>query len=398
MQYPEYVKIAIERLYESGECAYIVGGSVRDMLLGCTPHDYDITTSALPQKTAEIFSDMNVIETGLAHGTVTVVCLGQPLEITTFRIDGEYTDCRHPDEVRFTRKLECDLSRRDFTVNAMAYNQSEGLVDIFGGRDDLDAHIIRAVGDAEQRFEEDALRILRAFRFCAQLDFEIHTDTLRAAKKKAQNLRFVARERVANEFLRLICSPAAARALHLMSVAGVLEYVLGEDLPDSALFDLLLKMPQRDYARLGLLLSGHDAQSARDILNSLRASNKLKTGTLAVLNGCRYEVATPTDARHLLARCGIYAPEAALVGELLGICASGAYELTLREQSKPHSLRDLGINGKDLAAMGVSGKQIGRILEAILAEVIEHPEINTRDGLLALARQYTEGNGVWKNT
>ncbi len=388
MQYPSSVQIIIDRLYANGESAYIVGGSVRDMLLGGTPHDFDITTSSLPQRTAEIFSDMRLISTGLKHGTLTVICQGEAIEITTFRIDGIYTDSRHPDRVEFTRDIALDLSRRDFTVNAMAYNKSEGLLDLFGGENDLRARIIRAVGDADTRFEEDALRILRAFRFCAQLDFDIAPDTLEGARRKAHKLEFVARERIANEFLRLICSSAAPRALHLMRQTGVLKYVIGEQLPDSALFDVICKMPPEPCARLSVLLCGFEREHAAQILTSLRASSKLKTSTLAIAVGCKSAVAAPADARRLIANCGIYAPHAAMLGEILGISPDGAYQITLHEQSKPHSLAELKINGKDIATLGVRGKQIGSILKRILAAVIEQPELNERDTLLSLAEQF----------
>ena len=176
---PEYAESVLERLEQNGEEAYIVGGSLRDSLLGKAASDYDVATSALPERTLEIFSDYRVIATGLKHGTVTVMSDGKPIEVTTFRVDGGYSDSRHPDSVSFTRSIEEDVSRRDFTVNAMAYSQRRGLVDLFGGRDDLAKGIIRAVGDPERRFDEDALRIMRAFRFSAQLDFEIEEKSLR---------------------------------------------------------------------------------------------------------------------------------------------------------------------------------------------------------------------------
>ena len=168
---PEYVGEIFARFSRFGEEAYIVGGSLRDALLGITPNDFDIATSATPEKTIELFSDKRVIETGLKHGTVTVIFDGEPVEITTFRVDGGYTDSRRPDSVSFTRSIEDDLSRRDFTVNAMAFNDERGIVDVFGGRDDLKARVIRAVREPELRFSEDALRIMRAFRFSAQLGY-----------------------------------------------------------------------------------------------------------------------------------------------------------------------------------------------------------------------------------
>ena len=181
---PEQVNSILETLQKSGYEAYVVGGCVRDALLGREPHDWDITTSALPEQVRDEFS--RTIDTGLKHGTITVMCGGTGYEVTTFRVDGVYEDGRHPKEVTFTRSLREDLKRRDFTINAMAYNAGEGLVDLFGGREDLENGIIRAVGDPIQRFSEDALRIMRAFRFSAQLGYEIEPGTLSACSQLAR--------------------------------------------------------------------------------------------------------------------------------------------------------------------------------------------------------------------
>ena len=222
---PEHVRGIMDRIEDAGHEAFAVGGSLRDALLGIPPHDWDVTTSALPDTVASLFPDKHVIPTGLQHGTVTVVADGDPIEITTYRVDGEYTDSRRPDAVRFTTSIEDDLSRRDFTVNAMAYSDVRGLVDLFGGRADLEGKIIRAVGDPEKRFTEDALRIMRAFRFSAQLDFEIEKDTLEAALKLRKRLKNIAKERIGSEFMRLLSSSAASRSLTLMGE------VLGEIIP-----------------------------------------------------------------------------------------------------------------------------------------------------------------------
>ena len=202
---PEFVKKALIRTNEAGEEAFIVGGCVRDILMGKTPHDWDITTSAKPEKTKEIFSSFKTVDTGLKHGTVLVLIDGEPLEITTYRIDGEYTDCRHPDSVSFTSDIENDLSRRDFTVNAMAYNDEKGLVDLFGGEDDIRNKIIRCVGDADKRFNEDALRIMRALRFSSTLGFTIESETKKAILKNRELLNNVAKERISTELLKLLC-------------------------------------------------------------------------------------------------------------------------------------------------------------------------------------------------
>ena len=204
---------ALALLRGAGYEAWIVGGCVRDALLGLAPKDYDLATSALPEQTKAVFAGRPVVETGLRHGTVTVLLEGEPLEITTYRVDGAYSDARHPDEVTFTRSLREDAARRDFTINAMAYAPGAGLQDFFGGREDLARGLIRAVGTAEQRFREDALRILRALRFAAVLDFTLEGETDRAARACAPLLAGVSAERVSGELGKLLCGKAAGRVL-----------------------------------------------------------------------------------------------------------------------------------------------------------------------------------------
>ena len=385
MTYPPYIDKIICRLEQAGESAYIVGGSVRDMLLGIQPHDYDVTTSALPQKTAELFSDMHVIETGIKHGTVTVVFEGRPVEITTFRIDGGYTDSRHPDSVSFTDRIEEDLSRRDFTVNAMAYNCKSGIVDPFGGREDLSARRLRAVGDPALRFSEDALRIMRLFRFSAQLGFDIHKTTLEGAISRAEGLGSIARERIGNEFVKLITSPAPQRPLELMAKHGIFNHVLDGHIHAPRLINALDKCIGKDILCLAALLFDVDKEKASHILRELRCSGKQITGTLAIITGAKCTVSSPTDARRLIANTGIYAPYAARLSELLGISPEGAELVTVRQQNTPCSLRDLKINGKDVASLGARGKLIGEVLDRIMNQVIDNPDLNQRQILLDIA-------------
>lgn len=385
--YPNYVQDIIDRLENSGESAYIVGGSLRDILLGIQPHDYDVTTSALPLRTLEIFSDMRVIETGLKHGTVTVISQGEPIEVTTFRIDGEYTDSRHPDSVSFTDDITADLSRRDFTVNAMAYNKERGLVDPFGGSEDVKRGILRAVGDPEKRFTEDALRIMRAFRFSAQLGFSIEENTLKGAGGCAEGLSNIARERIGNEFIKLITSEHPISPLKAMKDNGILKYALGDYTPSEALIDSLPRMPRTDTARLGLLLSETDKDSGREILHGLRCSGKQITGALAVASGSARCVTTAKDARALIAVTGVYATDAALASVLRGISPVGAAEETEKQKNTPSRLQDLKINGKVLSEMGAKGKLIGSTLDRLLAAVIEDPSLNERETLMEMAEK-----------
>lgn len=202
----------LTRLRRAGHRAVLVGGCVRDGLLGLVPHDYDAATSALPGEICSACSDLRCVETGIAHGTVTVLCDGLPVEVTTFRRESTYSDHRHPDQVAFTSSLEEDLKRRDFTINAMAWD-TEGLIDLFGGREDLRRRQVRCVGSPELRFREDALRLLRGLRLAAQLDFSLHPDTAAATRRTLPQLTHVAWERISAEFVRLLCSPASGRIL-----------------------------------------------------------------------------------------------------------------------------------------------------------------------------------------
>ncbi len=210
---PTPVARALSVLEAYGYESYVVGGCVRDSLLGRVPNDWDITTNATPEQMKACFADFRVIETGIRHGTLTVIIDGMQLEITTYRNDGEYLDNRHPVQVTFSERIEDDLSRRDFTVNAMAYHPEKGLVDLFGGREDLQTKTIRAVGDAKIRFEEDGLRILRAIRFASVLNFDIAKDTAKAIRDCKNLLSGIAAERIREEFCKLICGPGAVRIL-----------------------------------------------------------------------------------------------------------------------------------------------------------------------------------------
>lgn len=383
---PEYVRRLMALLEASGEEAYVVGGGLRDALLGKEPSDYDLATSASPERMCEIFSDFRTVGSGLKHGTLTVICDRHPIEITTFRVDGSYTDSRHPDSVSFTRSIEEDLARRDFTVNAMAYNERRGLIDLYGGREDLRDGVIRAVGDPERRFQEDALRILRAFRFSALLGFDIDAPTLAAAEKCRGGLDNIARERIGSEFLKLICAPHPERPLLLMRECGVLSAALLDYQPDVALIEALAKMPDEVGARLGFLLVDCDACAARDIIASLRCSNRQKQDALALRENARYRVATRRDAARLcsLMRDGAYS--AALASVLLGVSDENATELVLRNAA-PRSVDELAIGGRELCALGARGRQVGELLSYMLERTADDPSLNREDALLKIASE-----------
>ncbi|MEG2868537.1 MAG: CCA tRNA nucleotidyltransferase, partial [Terrisporobacter sp.] len=203
---PTKVKYIIDQIYNHGYEAYIVGGCVRDSIIGTQPHDYDITSSATPEKIMEIFADHKCIETGIEHGTVSILINEEIFEITTYRVEGEYKDHRRPEKVEYTRSLEEDLKRRDFTINSMAYNEKNGLVDIFGGISDINNKIIKTVGNPDERFEEDGLRMIRAIRFSSKLDFKIEKNTINAIYKNAPIIKNISLERISDELSEIILS------------------------------------------------------------------------------------------------------------------------------------------------------------------------------------------------
>lgn len=386
---PDRALRVMERLWDAGEEVYIVGGCVRDALLGALPHDYDMTVSCIPERTLEIFSDMRTIPTGLKHGTVTVLSDGYPLELTTFRVDGSYSDSRRPDSVSFTRRVEDDLSRRDFTVNAMAYSPRTGLIDLFGGREDLEAGVIRAVGHPATRFGEDALRIMRAFRFSAQLGFSIDGKTLDGACECREGLQNIAAERIGVEFIKLICSRHPERPLRQMSELGILPYASPDYTPEDRIFSLLSGMPENDIARLGFYLSQADRQTAQGVLRVLRCSNKQKSGALSVAEWANRRIETSADATRLRGALVELAPLAVRASVLLGVSDEGAVAL-VEQSTAPARIGDLAVDGGDLSALGIRGREIGATLHYLLERVIERPELNSREALLELAKKHID--------
>lgn len=383
---PDYVTSLMEILCENGEESYVVGGSLRDFMLGKVPKDYDMATSSLPSRTLSIFSDCGyrTLETGIRHGTVTVISEGKPVEITTFRVDGGYTDGRHPDSVSFTSSIEEDLARRDFTVNAMAYNDGVGLIDLFGGEEDLKQGIIRTVGEAEKRFEEDALRIMRAFRFSAALDFEIEEKTLRGAKVCRGGLKNIARERIGAEFISLICAPAPERVIGQMREYGILPFVVGDFVPLRNAEAALQKLPNAPECRLGALFYDCSENVLRQILSELKCSNKQKKGAVTVAKLAKRQILTSADAAHLKADGGEYACFALEASIALGFSPSEARNL-YRGSTAPCGIAELKISGAEIAKLGVKGKEIGLTLEYLLDKTLENPLLNDREKLIELA-------------
>lgn len=436
IQLPEKVHTIIETLTAAGFEAYAVGGCIRDSILGRVPNDWDITTSAKPEETKNLFP--RTVDTGIKHGTVTVLIDREGFEVTTYRIDGVYEDGRHPKEVTFTASLEEDLMRRDFTINAMAYNERTGLVDVFGGMRDMEQGMIRCVGKAEERFTEDALRMLRAVRFSAQLGYEIEGDTKEAIRKLAPNLQQISAERIQTELVKLVTSdhPDYLRTAY---ETGITKQVLPE-------FDLCMETPQSNphhcynvgehilhsmtevgpdkVLRLGMLFhdigkpqtltvdeegishnKGHadvGEQMTRQILRRLRFDNDtIQKVTKIVLYHDQEVRETPGGVRWAVNRVGedifrmlfavkradILAQSDYLREEKLNRLAyiRELYDEICRKQ-ECMSLKDLAVTGTDLITLGVPpGREIGQLLGELLEIVLEEPEKNTREELLRIS-------------
>lgn len=389
----------LTRLHAAGHAAYAVGGCVRDSLLGQTPHDWDLCTSATPEQVLELFGEAHCIPTGLQHGTVTVKHGGELYEITTFRTEGAYSDGRHPDHVAFVPDVKEDLARRDFTINAMAYNAEEGLIDPFGGQSDLAAGIVRAVGEPQRRFEEDALRILRLYRFAARFGFAIDPATGQAARVLCRHLDCVSEERIAEELSRLLAAPAPGAYLEAEVLAVIFPELDAAELPESRrILDALEPGMEHVPVRLAALLCPLGEAGARAALKRLKCSNAL-TGTVATLVReaaagmpgaaltltarrflSRYDLATITD---LTALCSARHPEQA---EAFAALQQEAARLV--ETNACCRINQLAVNGRDLMDAGIRpGPGLRRVLDALLEQVLTGQLPNEKAALLAAAAQ-----------
>ena len=439
MELPRTVSDLIARLEQAGYSAYAVGGCVRDSIMGREPHDWDLCTSALPAQMQEVFRGEHVIETGLKHGTLAVVIGHVPYEITTFRVDGAYTDHRHPDSVSFVENVAGDLSRRDFTVNAMAYSPRSGLVDLFGGQEDLRRRVIRCVGIPEERFREDALRILRALRFAAVHDFSVDPDTEKALRLLAPSLKNVAAERIREEFLKLLCGAGAGRILRafpdvLSVIVPEISVMVGYDQRNHHHhYDLwehtvrvVENVPPEPDMRLAMLLHdtgkpavctvdehgeahyrGHQAVSA-EIAERITAGLRCDRETAdRVVRLVRYHDiplrnesgAVNLDRSFLLRKLNRFgekdlralflihradriatghSPEAREDARLAQ--RMDALDALLAEQPC-FTLKNLAVNGNDLKAFGLKGPALGDALKQLLEAVMDGRVANEKEAL-----------------
>ena len=446
-QIPDKVQYIIDTLINNGYTAYAVGGCVRDMILGKGPEDWDITTSAKPHEVKGVFR--RTVDTGIAHGTVTVLLDKEHFEVTTYRLDGIYEDNRHPKEVSFTGDLKEDLKRRDFTINAMAYNPVDGIIDLFGGIDDLNNRLIRCVGDANERFDEDALRLLRAVRFSAQLDFKIEEHTKLAIKAKAGLLRNISAERIRAEFTKLLVSdnPDRLRMLYelgitkvilpefdrmmvtdqknihhaynvgehtIMTVKAVAGFISEDRFSPQDRSILRWTMLLHDIEKPSTVTMGKDKQNhfhghqekgaatAKRILKDLKFDNDTLEAVVHLIRWHDYRfVLTPTGIRKATAKVGKEYME--LLFEVNYADTSGKNPKTNQEKFKQLeearklykemiarnecvSLKELEIGGKDLIEAGFKpGRRMGIILNHLLDAVIEDPSLNDKETLLNIA-------------
>ena len=395
IQLPYEVEWVIGKIRDAGYEAFAVGGCVRDTLLGRTPEDWDVTTSARPEAVKAIFE--RTVDTGLQHGTVTVLKNRKGYEVTTYRIDGEYHDGRHPDSVEFTPNLLEDLKRRDFTINAMAYSHETGIVDEFGGMEDLKAGIVRCVGRPEDRFTEDALRLLRALRFSAQLGFEIEESTYAAIKTIAPNLAKVSKERVQAELTKLLLSAHPERILLLKETGLSAQIVPGFDAVSAPpLFSKLSRLPAEKSLRWAGFLLCQGEKQAEAVLKGLKMDNETIGNVSRMIEGAKETLLLEKPAvRRAMSRYTPYQLEGALkLKELMG--SPDAEEIRrLREEiirdGDCVSLKDLAVKGRDLLEAGVErGPMVGEILNHLFDLVLLHPEKNDRELLLKEVRRFSQ--------
>lgn len=395
IELPKNVSKIIEKLEQNGFEGFAVGGCVRDSLLNKAPMDWDITTNAVPADMKKIFN--KTFDTGIAHGTITVIMDGEGYELTTYRIDGSYSDGRHPDSVSFSKNLTEDLCRRDFTINAMAYSENAGIIDLYGGMEDLEKGIIRAVGDAEARFKEDALRMLRAVRFCAQLGFSIEEKTLDAIKSNAQLLCKVSKERIFVELNKSLTGDFSQN-IKLIYEIGLYKYI-GDNfckIPKDFYNIFPRKLENKKHIYWAVFLRNvDDLNSVKKILRELKSDNITISNTVLLINELKREL--PKGDKEI--RLSLHRLGYELFEDYINIIKSdGSYLQSIlnieksyrriKEEGHAISIKMLNITGNELMEIGIpKGPEIGEVLNYLLMKVISDPAINNRESLLELTKQ-----------
>lgn len=365
------VKTVIETIEKAGGEAYIVGGCVRDLLLSRKPEDFDIATSLLPDEILNLFP--KTFSTGLKHGTVTVVIDKENIEVTTFRTDGAYSDSRHPECVNFVKNISDDLARRDFTINAMAYNDKVGLIDLNGGLNDLNKKILRTVGNPKKRFKEDALRILRLFRFSAQLGFKIEENTLNTALDMANLLQNISRERIATELFKTICSDYPSNINPILEI-GAFEFC---KIKRGKITSDLSLLPRERNLRFYEFI--HQLNS-----DPILVAKELKTDKklLAICMEINDIIDSPPNS---FTNCKLLLKDYSIEAVKYSLWLNGMNDEIVKNtinRGEPYLINHLMINGNDLKQLGINGKSIGKTLNDLLVYVINHPDKNTKKDLL----------------
>lgn len=399
MDLPPKVKYIIDKIYENNYEAYIVGGCVRDAILGFEPNDYDITTSATPKVIKDIFRDFKCIDIGIEHGTVSVVIDDDIYEITTYRIEGEYKDHRRPENVDFTSKLEEDLKRRDFTINAMAYNEKEGLIDLFGGNIDIENKIIKTVGNPYNRFNEDGLRMIRAIRFSSKLNFKIEDNTLLAIYDNAQIIKNISLERITDEFNKIILSNKPENVIYLFKTK-LLNYLnISSEEDENKIVELYKKISilnkfdkvlVKRLVALDYLIKELNI-NCNSFCKELVYSKKIIKNhniILILMKEINIKELNKVKVKKILNRI-----DKSLFEEYLDISrviyedeknfAKIIYILKeIEENNECYTVKNLKVNGKDIMALGYENKAVGEILNYLLKEVIIKPGLNEKSLLI----------------
>ena len=396
---PPKVRYIINKIYENNYEAYIVGGCVRDAILGFEPNDYDITTSASPNTIQEIFKDFKCIETGIEHGTVSVVIEDEIFEITTYRIEGEYKDHRRPDKVDFTDRLEEDLKRRDFTINAMAYNEKKGLIDLFGGKEDLNNKIIKTVGNPYDRFNEDGLRMIRAIRFSSKLNFTIEKETLKAIYDKSFIINNISLERITDEFTKIILSDKPENIKYLFETK-LLKYLnisnednigkLKQFYNEIVILKKINKNLEKRLALLDYIVEKNNI-NCKSFCNELIYSKKIIKNhniILTLLKNIEIDHLNKVEIKKILSGVDrnlleeyldisriIYDKEKK-VDEIIDILSE------IEENNECYIIKNLKVNGRDIMSLGYKNKEVGEVLNYLLEIVIEDYTLNKKDVLI----------------
>ncbi len=439
IQIPSDVQKILDLLDHNNYDAYIVGGCVRDCILNKVPNDWDICTNCIPEKVIDIFKSFKVIPTGLKHGTVTIVMNGENYEVTTYRIDGNYIDGRRPEEVEFTRDLKEDLKRRDFTINAMAYNNRSGLIDYYGGLDDILNKKIRCVGNPLDRFREDYLRMLRAIRFSTQLEYDLDTDTFNAIENLSQNIKHISAERIREEINKILISNIPSKGFELLNTTGMLKHILPElekcvgfdqhnPHHDKDIFNHILNVMDHVENDLILRLSAlfHDigkaetftlddkgighfykhnlisSEIAHKVMKRLKYDNKTIEQVVILVREhmSKLENAKDQAVRRLINRVGIDHMDGLFKLQIADRRSKAEKDrditsiLQLKNRvdkilssKDPLFIKDLKINGQDLINLGVpEGRQIGIILKDLMKIVLKNPELNTKESLIEIVK------------